>query len=96
VGHIGACGRAFVALATFFNSRLRAFNWQLGGIALVRFSMALGHRARSNFGTWHLRFVWLSLSFVLGISHSARRSSQFGELFVAFVDGGLGAFVSQK
>jgi hypothetical protein len=96
VGHIGACGRALVALATFFNSRLRSFNWQLGGIALVRFSMAPGHRALSNFGTWHLWFVWLPLSFVLGISHSASRSSQFGELFVAFVDGGLGAFVSQK
>jgi hypothetical protein len=94
VGHIGACGRAFVALATFFNSRLRSFNWQLGGTALVRFSMALGHRARSNFGTWHLWFVWISLSFVLGISHSASGSSQFGELFVASVDGGLGAFVS--
>jgi hypothetical protein len=96
VGHVGAGRRAFVALATFFNSRLRSFNWQLGGIALVRFSMAPGHRARSNFGTWHLWFVWLSLSFVLGISHSASRSSQFGELFVAFVDCGLGTFVSQK
>jgi hypothetical protein len=96
VGHVGAGRRAFVALAPFFNRRLRASDWQLGGIALVRFSMALGHRARSNFGTWHLWFVWLSLSFVLGISHSASGSSQFGELFVAFVDCGLGAFVSQK
>jgi hypothetical protein len=93
VGHTGAGGRAFVALATFFNHRLRASDWQLGGFAMVGFSMALGHRARSNFGTWYLWFVWLSLSFVLGISHSASRSSQFGELFVALVDRGLGAFV---
>ena len=95
VGHTRTRGRASVALAAVFNHWLRASHWQLGGIAMVGFSMALGHRACSNFGTWHLRFVWLPLSVVLGISHRARRSSQLGELFVAFVDRGLGAFVSQ-